>query len=192
MVHSRSEGRLNQIFLDLCTSPKVHHRHHGQRNYPRQYHPPLPKLKPIKSNSCSNVKDLVKEHDESLPSDNDNDKSDDNLFQTNSPAGALAKRKSSLLVLTSPCLTSMQSTGFTVGTALTSTNDSSISYKTSTESFIRTHARTKKHSKGENHVDSSLSSNSLPLPRDRKRDTFRHRLHNRLKSRNFFGKHFRT
>ena len=51
MVRSRSETNLNRIFVDLCTSPMLRPRHEK----PRQYHPPLPTLKPIRSNSCSNI-----------------------------------------------------------------------------------------------------------------------------------------
>ena len=44
----------------------------------------------MKSNSCLNVNDLLIKHTELLSSDNDNRKSDDNLFQTET----LIKRKS--------------------------------------------------------------------------------------------------
>lgn len=55
MVRSRSETNLNRIFVDLCTSPELRPKVAHQR----QYHPPLPTLKSIKSNSCSNIDELL-------------------------------------------------------------------------------------------------------------------------------------
>ena len=55
MVRSRSETNLNRIFVDLCTSPEFRPKVAHQR----QYHPPLPTLKSIKSNSCSNIDELL-------------------------------------------------------------------------------------------------------------------------------------
>lgn len=55
MVHSRSESNLNRIFVDLCTTPENRRKHDQKLGSPRQYHPPLPALQSIKSNSCSNL-----------------------------------------------------------------------------------------------------------------------------------------
>ncbi|CAF1247045.1 unnamed protein product [Adineta ricciae] len=64
MVRSRSEANLNRILIDLCTSPSIRSKNEHIRNNQRQHHPPLPTLKPIKSNSCS---DLTKPTTSILP-----------------------------------------------------------------------------------------------------------------------------
>ena len=64
MVRSRSEANLNRILIDLCTSPSIRSKNEHIRNNPRWHHPPLPTLKSIKSNSCS---DLTKPSTPILP-----------------------------------------------------------------------------------------------------------------------------
>ena len=57
MVRTRSEEKLNDIFLHLCTSPEIRVKFSNTR-----YHLPLPTLKPIKSNSCSDLTEIEQTH----------------------------------------------------------------------------------------------------------------------------------
>lgn len=54
MVRTRSETNLNQIFSTLCDSPEVRPRTQHRRG-----NPPLPLLKPLRSNSCSDLPDAT-------------------------------------------------------------------------------------------------------------------------------------
>ncbi|UJR08320.1 hypothetical protein I4U23_012591 [Adineta vaga] len=68
MVYSRSATNLNRIFLDLCTSPDVRRKHDNNQ---RHYHPPLPNLKPTRSNSCPNIDEISQNMATSSSSSND-------------------------------------------------------------------------------------------------------------------------
>ena len=99
MVRSRSETNLNRIFVDLCTSPDQRSTHNQQR----RFHPPLPNLQTIKSNSCSNLNELVE-------SSISNEQEDVNRVQTPDD--------------TTVPLIPMESTGFTVQTTTLTTHQS--------------------------------------------------------------------
>lgn len=90
MVRSRSENNLNRIIFDLCTSPQERAKHLHERTY----HPPLPSLKAVRSNSCSDI---------------------DNLSSNSVSSGRESPIKS-----TATLLVPMQSTGFSTDMNVTS------------------------------------------------------------------------
>jgi hypothetical protein len=180
MVRSRSETNLNRIFVDLCTSPNLRTKHEHQINYQRQYHPRLPTLQPIKSNSCSNINELTQNLTES----------------TSSIASDQAEQRDSSNVLspesTAIPLVPMESTGFTVQITNSLTSNRSLK-------LFETLAI--------NHTNKSLLNDKIPkedkkntiIPltpkssntsQDWKQQDFTNRLQNRLKSRGHLRKFF--
>ena len=169
MVRSRSETNLNRIFYDLCTSPALRSQHPHQQ---RQYHPPLPKLKPIKSNSCSNLDDLAK-NVMSSPRMITTDDQSDTLTSLSAPKS------------TAVPLTIMESTGFTFQ-PLSVTAQKSISLF---ETLVINHTETsstEEKSPPRTVVQATPSNSS----QDWKQQDFTNRLRNRLKSRGHLRKFF--
>jgi len=193
MVHSRSETNLNRIFLDLCTSPEIRRKHGQQENTQRQYHPPLPSLKPIKSNSCSNIDEVSQTFNDSLLFDSDqmeqNNTLDLKTLQPISPMQNLSVESSSQS--TAVPLVPIESTGFTVPTTSMSTHCSfnlfetlSINHTKKSSSHKPTRQETKKNK------FSSLVTNSATTSQDLQQHDFINRLQDRLKSREHLRKFF--
>jgi hypothetical protein len=193
MVHSRSETNLNRIFLDLCTSPEIRRKHGQQENTQRQYHPPLPSLKPIKSNSCSNINEVSQTFDESLLFDSDqieqNNTLDLETLQPTSPMQNVSIESSPQS--TAVPLVPIESTGFTVPATSISTHCSlklfetlSINHTKKSSSHKPTRQETKKNK------SSSLLPNSATTSQDLPQHDFLNRLQDRLKSREHLRKFF--
>jgi hypothetical protein len=193
MVHSRSETNLNRIFLDLCTSPEIRRKHGQQENTQRQYHPPLPSLKPIKSNSCSNIDEVSQTFNDSLLFDSDqieqNNTLDLKTLQPTSPIQNLSVESSSQS--TAVPLVPIESTGFTVPTTSISTHHSfnlfetlSINHTKKSSSHKPPRQETKKNKLP------SLLTNSATTSQDLQQHDFINRLQDRLKSREHLRKFF--
>ncbi|CAF1298206.1 unnamed protein product [Rotaria magnacalcarata] len=121
MVRSRSETNLNRIFIDLCTSPQARRKYEHERNDQRQHHPPLPTLKTIKSNSCSNIQELQPDSiASSSPSSFENvqDEQNDVLHRTNIEPTPIVQQQEIVKPResTTTLLVPMQSTGFSIQT----------------------------------------------------------------------------
>jgi len=137
MVRSRSETNLNRIFLDLCTNPEL--RTHGHmRHNQRQYNPPLPTLKPIKSISCSDLTKTVQDAVQSSSIDDTQIETLDLTIPLQLPQSR-SKESIACTTLTAASLIPMESTGFTVQISTCSTDRSISLFETtltnSTEEF---------------------------------------------------------
>jgi hypothetical protein len=181
MVRSRSETNLNRIFFDLCTTPEIRRKHGDQTNQQRQYHPPLPRLQPIKSNSCSNINELSDNLNESNSSFT-SDQTDEQHEPVNRTT--LQPPKSSTAIPLVP----MESTGFTVqATAVTAQRSLKLFETSSTNN-------TKKSPIEESTPKEKKNSTAVPLTQipsqDWKQQDFTNRLQNRLKSRGHLRKFF--
>jgi hypothetical protein len=185
MVRSRSETNLNRIFVDLCTSPEIRTKLSHQRNHQRQYHPPLPTLQPIKSNSCSNINQLEENLNQSSSSSsftNDQTEQRDTLNDLT----YLQPPES-----TAVPLVPMESTGFTVQPTTFSINHSLKLFETLSVKHWKkssSHDQTPKDNKKTNTLP--LTSNPSNLSQDWKQQDFTNRLQNRLKSRGHLRKFF--
>jgi hypothetical protein len=180
MVRSRSETNLNRIFVDLCTSPDLRTKHEHQINYQRQYHPPLPTLQPIKSNSCSNINDLAENLTESTSS------FDSDQVEKGNSSNLLSRES------TAVPLTPMESTGFTVPVTTSLTMNHSLKLF---ETLAINH--TNKSLLNEKIPKEDKKSSIIPLTpklsttsQDWKQQDFTNRLQNRLKSRGHLRKFF--
>ncbi|CAF4356277.1 unnamed protein product [Rotaria magnacalcarata] len=193
MVRSRSETNLNRIFIDLCTSPQARRKYEHERNDQRQHHPPLPTLKTIKSNSCSNIQELQPDSiASSSPSSFENvqDEQNDVLHRTNIEPTPIVQQQEIVKPResTTTLLVPMQSTGFSIQTT---THPSSplfetlaISNHTVKSSFYQESAKDTKTK------SSSLQWHSSTTSGDWKHQDFLNRLQNRLKSRKHLRKYF--
>ena len=184
MVHSRSETNLNRILVDLCTSPTVRPRH----DKPRQYHPPLPTLKPIRSNSCSNIDDVVSH----LTQLNTEERSAElECLDLTVPYSLPTLRSSNASIRpTAISLTPMPSTGFIV---------QPTSHVQTTPSFSLFETLSINHLKKSSAVtplipmtpkDSVLKSTPSNSSNDFKAQDYTKRLRNRLTSREYLRKKF--
>jgi len=182
MVRSRSETNLNRIFVELCTSPEVRTKHAHQTHYPRQYHPPLPHLQSIKSNSCSNINDLASDLTESTSS-----------FVSDQTEHINPVDLTALQVPTSSTtrLEPKESTGFTVqSTNLIPPKSPLKLFETLTIDHTKVSSSNDKNSKTKKDNNLSISSNSSNTSQDWKYQDFTNRLQNRLKSRGHLRKFF--
>ena len=174
MVRSRSETNLNRIFVDLCTSPDLRSKVPHQR----QYHPPLPTLKSIKSNSCSNIDELLQSTVESPPVDVERN-------------DLLAPKKSHQS--TSIPLVPMASTGFVLQPTSPSSQTSLSLFETLTINHTRKTSSLPVASPVHQQPEAtlpSLSSTSSNSSQDWKQQDFTSRLRNRLSSRGHLRKFF--
>lgn len=185
MVRSRSETNLNRIFVDLCTSPEIRTKLRHEVKYQRQYHPPLPNLQPIKSNSCSNLNELEQNFTESTSSFASDKNEQRDIVDLNS----LRPPQS-----TNTPLVPMESTGFTVQT----TNAVPL---TPIRSFKLFETLTINHTKKSSTIhpipkdnikkpSSTIATNPPNVSEDWKQQDFTNRLQNRLKSRGHLRKFF--
>ncbi len=178
MVRSRSETNLNRILIDLCTTPEIRRKHGDQQ---RQYHPPLPTLQPIKSNSCSNINSLTDNLNESTASSvSDEIQQHESVKRTTlqppNPTAAVP-------------LVPMESTGFTV---------TSVTAQRSLKLFETLSINNSKKSSGSEQTPKEKKNNNnnsaVPLTQkpsqDWKQQDFTNRLQNRLKSRGHLRKFF--
>jgi hypothetical protein len=192
MVHSRSETNLNRIFIDLCTSPQIRSKHGHQPNNQRQYHPPLPILKSIKSNSCSNINELEQTCTESLSCDSDHTEQRDTLDLPSLPPSPLVRTDSiGSSGSASIPLVPMASTGFTVQTASPLVNRSVPLFGTLSINHPKKPSPSEETSKDNTKTKlSSSPPNSSALSQDWKQQDFTNRLQNRLRSRGHLRKFF--
>ena len=112
MVRSRSETKLNDIFLDLCISPKNRVKNGHAHSYA-----PLPPLKPIRSNSCSDLTQSVRDAIQTPLTNNTKAVEDtDTLDLTSTFYTTLHERKNpeERPRLQSTPLAPLESTGFTL------------------------------------------------------------------------------
>lgn len=195
MVRSRSETNLNRIFVDLCTSPDIRTKHKHDNKWKRQYHPPLPNLQPIKSNSCSNIHDL----EETFTGSTISFTSDENEQQDIPDTPVFQNLESPAIPLVP-----MESTGFIVqGTnpIPVTPNRSLKLFETLAINHITqsstTNSKPKSKPKSEPEPESDTKSDILPTPtnpsnilHDWKQQDFTNRLQNRLKSRGHLRKYF--
>ena len=192
MVHSRSETNLNRIFMDLCTSPAIRRKHGHQANNQRRYHPPLPSLKPIKSNSCSNIDDISQTFTESSSFNSNQIVQNNTLDLTTSPPTSPTQKISiEPLQSTTVPLVPIESTGFTVQTTSLSTHHSLQLFETLSINHTKkssSHERTPKENTRSTFV--SLPTNSATPSQDLEQNDFVNRLQNRLKSRGHLRKFF--
>jgi hypothetical protein len=172
MVRSRSETNLNRIFIDLCTSPDIRRKHGHQR----QYHPPLPALQPIKSNSCSNISELEQNLTEASSANSVQTEKTD--LASLSPTPLMRKESDATAIPLVP----MESTGFTVQPA-PNTHRSIALFETLSINHLK-----KPNEQNKTTKYSSLPINSTNVSQDFKQQDFLSRLQNRLKSR----RHLRT
>lgn len=168
MVRSRSASNLNKIFIDLCTSPQLR----SKQNCNPHCNPALPRLKAIRSNSCSDIN------------------------ETNRQEGKVSTENDSSLKSTQTTSTSlipMESTGFDMKQIDYSTDESLSLFGCATINDLQ---RDQSLSKQESSMIDQYSS--LPVestssktisPIWRKQD-FTLRLRNRLKAREHLRKHF--
>jgi hypothetical protein len=180
MVRSRSETNLNRIFFDLCTSPEIRRKHGDQPNHQRQYHPPLPSLQPIKSNSCSNINELSDNLNESTSSfASDQAEQHEPVHRTTlQPPGSS----------TAIPLVPMESTGFTVQATAVTTQRSLKLFETGSINHSKTSSLPEQTPKEKK---SSTAVPLTPIPsQDWKQQDFTNRLQNRLKSRGHLRKFF--
>ncbi|CAF4360982.1 unnamed protein product [Rotaria socialis] len=193
MVRSRSETNLNRIFIDLCTSPQARRKYKHERNDQQQHHSPLPTLKPIKSNSCSNIKELQPNSiasPSSSSSESVQDEQNDVLHRTTIEPTSIAQQQEIVEPQgsTTTLLVPMQSTGFSIQTT---TRHSSPLFETST---IRNHtvksSFSQESAKDSTTKSSSLQWHSSTASGDLKHQDFLNRLQNRLKSRKHLRKYF--
>lgn len=166
MVRSRSTTNLNRILLDLCTSPDIRRKHVSPQ---RHYHPPLPTLKPMRSNSCPNIDEIAQTMTTSSSSNSDQDRSC-------SRATAIP-------------LVPIESLGFTVQGSTLAPNPSlklfgTTSISHSKQSSAEHKLPDKKKDFLSAPLDSQLASEDLQNP------DFINRLQNRLKSRGHLRKFF--
>lgn len=192
MVRSRSETNLHRIFIDLCTSPQARSKYEHAKTDQRPHHQPLPPLKTIKSNSCSNIKE-IQANSIASPSpssfenvrDEQNDVLDRTTIETaSSIQQEIAKPRRSTATLLVP----MESIGFSVQT----TSDQSLPlFETLTTSNHTVKSSFSPESAKDTKVkSSSLQWHSSTTSGDWKHQDFLNRLQNRLKSRKHLRKFF--
>ena len=126
MVRSRSETNLNNIFLDLCTSPEVRSKCTNTRPPQRASNPPLPALKPIISISHPDLTQISQD-DESQSSPLFNIGTDTLDLTSSFPLPSPIRREHSPATsLNATPLSPMESTGFVVQTTTFACSSSSI------------------------------------------------------------------
>jgi hypothetical protein len=181
MVRSRSETNLNRIFIDLCTSPEIRRKHGHQPNDQRQYHPPLPVLQPIKSNSCSNINELASNLTETSSAESVPTEKRDALDLTSLSPIPLTRKKSESCAVP---LVPMESTGFTVQPTPSNPRPLTL-FETLSINHLKKPLTNEENQKNK---CTSLPSNASTVSQDWKQQDFLSRLQNRLKSR----RHLRT
>ncbi|CAF0864263.1 unnamed protein product [Rotaria sp. Silwood1] len=166
MVRSRSETNLNRIFIDLCTSPAVRSKFGGQRNNQRQCPSPLPSLKPIKSNSCSNIDELSQHISSSLPIENNQKEQKNTVDQaTVQQVPVLGNQSVESSGAATPSLAPMESTGFSVQTTSFPNHHSLTLFETLSISHLRhpsLHRETSKETKTKISPFSTVSEEKVP------------------------------
>ncbi|CAF1255419.1 unnamed protein product [Rotaria sordida] len=179
MVRSRSETNLNRIFIDLCTSPDVRSKFGHQRNIQQQSNRPLPSLKPIKSNSCTNINELSSNLIASSSIENNEREQADTLNLTTVQATSHLENQSiESSRLTTTSLVPMESTGFAVQTTPCSNHHSLALFETLSISHLKKPSLHREISKEVKTKISSLPSNSSIESHDRKHQDFLNRLQN--------------
>jgi hypothetical protein len=203
MVRSRSETNLNKIFLDLCTNPAIRSTCGLSRNNQRQFNPPLPTLKPIKSNSCSDLTKIVQDDTQpSLTKETETDTLDLTIPQQCSP---LASKESNKCSSSSPSIPTesnkcsgssplipTESTGFTVQTTsvlfeTTLINSTELPQKRFSSFQTRSFSTQNSFS---NDQKSGTTSLITTPSNDRKQQDYTNRLRDRLKARGHLRKFF--
>ncbi|CAF1170259.1 unnamed protein product [Rotaria sordida] len=161
MVRSRSETNLNRIFIDLCTSPDVRSKFGHQRNIQQQSNRPLPSLKPIKSNSCTNINELSSNLIASSSIENNEREQADTLNLTTVQATSHLENQSiESSRLTTTSLVPMESTGFAVQTTSCPNHHSLTLFETLSISHLKKPSLHREISKEVKTKISSLPSNS--------------------------------
>lgn len=184
MVRTRSETNLNRIFVDLCISPELRSKNGHIRNNHRQHHPPLPTLKPMKSNSCS---DLTKTSQNSTQTSSldDNQTETLDLYSTVELPSIEPEQSIGNTATTTVPLMPTPSTGFTVETPSFLTNRSISLFETP---LINTAKQSDKKPSSLGKIKgSSLNSTAS---HDFKQQDYINRLSDRLKSRGHLRKFF--
>ncbi|CAF1249180.1 unnamed protein product [Rotaria sp. Silwood1] len=177
MVRSRSETNLNRIFIDLCTSPAVRNKFGDQRNNQRQCPSPLPSLKPIKSNSCSNIDELSQQISSSLPIENNQKEQKNTVDQaTVQQVPVLGNQSVESSGAATPSLAPMESTGFSVQTTSFPNHHSLTLFETLSISHLRHPSLHRETSKETKTKISPVPSNSSTASRDLKHQDFLNRL----------------
>ncbi|CAF2559704.1 unnamed protein product [Rotaria sp. Silwood2] len=179
MVRSRSETNLNRIFIDLCTSPEVRNKFGHQRNKQLQHNPPLPSLKPIKSNSCSNIDELSQHIESSLSIENNQKEQIDTLDLINTATLPILENPSNEPShSTAASLVPMESTGFAVQTTSFPNHHSLTLFETLAICHFKKPSLQRETS-NESKIKVSLSpSNASTASRDWKQQDFINRLQN--------------
>jgi hypothetical protein len=200
MVRSRSEANLNRILFDLCTTPEIRSKHEHIRNNQRQHHPPLPTLKPIRSNSCSDLS-KTSQNVIQIPLSSLDDHQTNTLDMMTPVRLSPLEPKNSIEKTKSPTvpLMPMESTGFTVQTTSYFANRSLSLFETTS---INTTKKIHEHSSLFKREAALLENSSLDdkpikttsllstITNDWKQQDYTSRLRDRLKSRGHLRKFF--
>ncbi|CAF4338515.1 unnamed protein product [Rotaria sp. Silwood2] len=175
----RIETNLNRIFIDLCTSPEVRNKFGHQRNKQLQHNPPLPSLKPIKSNSCSNIDELSQHIESSLSIENNQKEQIDTLDLINTATLPILENPSNEPShSTAASLVPMESTGFAVQTTSFPNHHSLTLFETLAICHFKKPSLQRETS-NESKIKVSLSpSNASTASRDWKQQDFINRLQN--------------
>jgi hypothetical protein len=186
MVRTRSQTNLNRIFIDLCTSPELRSKNEHIRNKQRHHLPPLPSLKPMRSNSCSDLTTTSPSFTQTLSLDYKEPETPDvNISRQLSPLGP--KQSIASDALTGAPLMPTTSTGFTVQTPSYLTNRSISLFETPTNAAKNSHSLEKSspvNNKKKTPTVISTPSNDLT------QQDYTNRLSDRLKSRGHLRKFF--